>query len=392
MKKELLLIATCLIMIFVSTGSLLAAEGPIKIGIYADLSGGSAQWGNDAVKGSKLYIKEINAAGGIMGRKIEPIVYDCKMSPTEGVKAYTRLVNEDRVCAVYGSLVSNIGLAVSPVAEKMRIPVVARCMDERVTTPDFKLEDPENPGRVNPYCFLLQPSSYLQSYMIAGFAIDELGMNTFAMLYTPSNSYSYMLAKGFEYYVKKRGKKMAGGFEFQAGDMDYKAQLTKIKALNPDGLYIPNYVPENANAAKQAKELGLKSTMLGNNSWYEPMDKVAGVAADGAYFPLNISRDDPSLKVFIDKYNKEYNELPRLHSFSGWDDIGFLIEAIKKTQSTDPQKIRDTMAATTKYEGVIGTINIDPKTHRPMGLKMSILKFEGDQIKTIKLKYYPKDM
>jgi branched-chain amino acid transport system substrate-binding protein len=174
--------------------------------------------------------------------------------------------------------------------------------------------------------------------------------------------------------------------------MDYKAQLTKIKALNPDGLYIPNYVPENANAAKQAKELGLKSTMLGNNSWYEPMDKVAGVAADGAYFPLNISRDDPSLKGFIDKYNKEYNELPRLHSFSGWDDIGFLIDAIKRAQSTDPQKIRDTMAKTTKYDGVIGTINIDPKTHRPVGLKMSILKFEGDQIKTVKLKYYPKDM
>ena len=392
MKKELSIVVACLIAIFVSTDCLWAAEGPIKIGIYADLSAGTAQWGTDSVKGAKLFLKEVNAAGGVMGRKIEPIIYDCKTSPTEGVKAYTRLVNEDRVPVVYGSLISNIGLAVSPVAEKLKIPVVARCMDERVTTPDFKLEDPENPGRVNPYCFLLQPSSYQQSYMIAGFAIDELGMNTFAMLFTPSNSYSYMMAKGFEYYVKKRGKKMLGGFDFQAGDMDYKAQLTKIKALNPDGLFIPNYVPENANAAKQTKELGIKSTMLGNNSWFEPLDKVAGPAADGAYFPLNISRDDPSLKGFIDKYKNEYNELPRLHSFSGWDDVGFIIEAIKKAQSTDPQKIRDTMAATTKFEGIIGTINIDSKTHRPVGLKMSILKFEGDQIKTVKLKYYPKDM
>ncbi len=158
-------------------------------------------------------------------------------------------------------------------------------MDERVTTPDFKLEDPENPGRVNPYCFLLQPSSYQQSYMIAGFAIDELKMNTFAMLFTPSNSYSYMMAKGFEYYVKKRGKKIVGAFDFQAGDMDYKAQLTKIKALNPDGLFIPNYVPENANAAKQAKELGIKSTMLGNNSWYEPLDKVGGSGGGRRLFP-----------------------------------------------------------------------------------------------------------
>lgn len=393
MARKLFLLFLSLIVVSLSVGSLLAKdEGPIKIGIYADLSAGTAQWGTDTVKGAKLMIKEVNAAGGVMGRKIEPVIYDCKTSPTEGVKAYTRLVNEDHVPVVYGSLISNIGLAVSPVAEKLKIPVVARCMDERVTTPDFKLEDPENPGRVNPYCFLLQPSSYQQSYLIAGFAIDELKMNTFAMLFTPSNSYSYMMAKGFEYYVKKRGKKIVGAFDFQAGDMDYKAQLTKIKALNPDGLFIPNYVPENANAAKQAKELGIKSTMLGNNSWFEPMDKVAGPAADGAYFPLNISRDDPSLKVFIDKYKKEYNELPRLHSFSGWDDVGFIIEAIKRANSTDPQKIRDAMESTTKYEGVIGMINIDPKTHRPVGLKMSILKFEGDQIKTVKLKYYPKDM
>jgi len=369
-----------------------AAEDTIKIGMYADLSAGSAQWGTDALKGAKLIVKEVNAAGGILGKKIELISYDCKASPTEGVKVYSRLAREDKVYAVQGSLISNIGLAVSPVAEQVKVPVVSRALDERVTTPDFKMEDPENPGRVNPYCFLTQPSSYQQSYMIAGFAIDELKMNTFAMLFTPSNSYSFMLAKGFEYYVKKRGKKMLGSYEFQAGDADFKAQLTKIKALGPDGLYIPNYIPENANAAKQVRELGIKTTMIGNNSWYEPMDKVAGSAADGSYFPLNISRDDPTLKPFIDKYNKEYGELPRLHSFSGWDDVGFIIEAIKRANSTDPKVIRDTMEKMTQYEGLIGTININPKTHRPAGLKMSILKFEGDKIKTVRLKYYPKDI
>jgi branched-chain amino acid transport system substrate-binding protein len=392
MKKCLSYVALALALVFMSSLPAAAQGGAIKIGMYADLSAGSAQWGTDALKGAKLIVKEVNAAGGVLDKKIELIAYDCKMSPTEGVKVYSRLAKEDKVSAVYGSLISNIGLAVSPVAEQMKIPVVARALDERVTTPDFKMEDPENFGRVNPYCFLLQPSSYQQSYMIGGYAIDELKLNSFAMLFTPSNSYSFMLAKGFEYYVKKRGKKMLGSFEFQAGDADFKAQLTKVKALGPDGIYIPNYVPENANAAKQVRELAIKTTMLGNNSWYEPMDKVAGAAADGAYFPLNISRDDPSLKPFIDKYNKEYGELPRLHSFSGWDDIGFIIEAIKRSKSTDPNVIRDTMAQMTKYEGLIGTINIDPKTHRPVGLKMSILKFEGDKIKTVLLKYYPKDI
>ncbi len=390
--KERLFLVVFLVMVFVPFGFSLAAEGPIKVGMYADLSAGTAQWGTDAVKGAKLLVKDVNAGGGIMGRQVDLIIYDCKVSPTEAVKAYTRLVNEDRVAGVYGSLISNTGLGVSPVAEQMKVPVVARCMDERVTTPDFKPEDPENPGRVNPYFFLLQPSAFQQSYMIAGYAIDELGMDTFAMLYTPSNAYSYMLAKGFEYYVKKRGKKIVGDFEFQAGDLDYKAQLTKMKDLKPDGLYICNYVPQNANAVKQARELGLTTTFLGNNSWFKPMDKVAGPAADGGYFPLNISWDDPTLQWFIEKYEKEYGEKPRLHSFSGWDDVGFILEAIKKAESTDPKKVRDAMEATTQFEGIIGTINIDPKTHRPVGLKMSILKFEGDQIKTVELKYYPKDI
>ncbi len=175
-----------------------AQDGPVKIGMYADLSASSAQWGTDAFKGAKLVVKEVNAAGGVLGRKIELIAYDCKASPTEGVKVYSRLAKEDKVCAVQGSLISNIGLAVSPVAEQVKVPVVSRALDERVTTPDFKMQDPEHPGRVNPYCFLTQPSSYQQSYMIAGFAVDELKLNTFSMLFTPSNSYSFMLAKGFE--------------------------------------------------------------------------------------------------------------------------------------------------------------------------------------------------
>src|SRR5512135_2350770 len=212
MKKSLVWALVALLVALVAAVPA-AAQDTVKVGMYADLSAGSAQWGNDALKGAKLIVKEINAGGGVLGKKIELIAYDCKMSPTEGAKVYSRLAKEDKVSAVYGSLISNIGLAVSPIAEQIKIPVVSRAMDERVTTPDFKMEVPENPGRVNPYCFLLQPSSYQQSNMIAGFAIDELKLNTFAQLFTPSNSYSLMLAKGFEYYVKKRGKKMLGNFE-----------------------------------------------------------------------------------------------------------------------------------------------------------------------------------
>jgi branched-chain amino acid transport system substrate-binding protein len=380
----------------IAFGTLLFAEGqpedtsPIKIGMYADLSAFTAQWGTDAEKGARLRVKEVNAAGGIMGRPVELVVYDCKTSPTEAVKVYTRLAQQDKVAAVNGSLLSNTALAVSPVAASLRVPVVSRAMDERATTPEFDPDDPDNPGPANPYFFLLQPSAFQQAAAIAGYAIDELGMDTFASLYDKGNAYALYLAKGFAYYVEKRGKRMVGEFEFQSGDKDYKAQLTKVKELAPDGLFVCNYVTENANAVKQARELGLKATFLGNNSWYKPMDEVAGAAADGSYFPNNIAFDDPSLQDFFRKYKAEWGEEPRLHSFSGYDDVGFMIEAIRAAGSTDPEKVRAAMEATRRFQGTIGTINIDPETHRPVGLPMSILYFDGAQIKTAELKYLPK--
>jgi branched-chain amino acid transport system substrate-binding protein len=162
--------------------------GPIKVGMYADLSAGTAQWGTDAEKGARLRIKEVNEAGGIMGRQVELVLYDCKLSPTEAVKAYTRLATQDKVAAVYGSLISNTALAVSPVAAQTKIPVVSRAMDERATTPGFDPDDPDNPGPANPYFFLLQPSAFQQAAVIAGYAVDELGMDTFTMLYDKGNA------------------------------------------------------------------------------------------------------------------------------------------------------------------------------------------------------------
>ncbi len=366
------------------------ASKPIKIGMYADLSAGTAQWGTDAEKGAKLKVKEINAAGGILGRKVELVVYDIKSSPTEAVRAYTRLAQEDKVAVVGGSLLSNTALAVSPVAEKTKVPVVSRAMDERATTPKF---DPANPDKkidANPYFFLTQPSAFQQSAIIASYAINELKMNTFAMLYSPSNAYALYLAMGFEHYVKKNGKSLVGKFEFQAGDQDYRAQLTKIRELAPDGLFIPGYVTENSNAVKQARELGVKARFLGNNSWYKPMDTVAGAAADGSYFPNNITFDDPKLKTFFEKYKAEYKEEPRLHSFSGYDDTGLMIDAVARAGSDDPEKVRQALASTKAYKGVVAEITIDPETHRAVNIPMSILKFVGAEIKTVEFSYFAK--
>ena len=364
------------------------AQGPIRIGMFADLTGGTAQWGTDCEKGGKLKVKEINAAGGVLGRQIELIVYDVQNSPTEAVRAYTRLAQVDRVVVVNGTLQSNLALAVQPVSDQLRIPVVTRALDERVTTPDF---DPDNPDRVippAPYFFLTQPSAFQHAGIIASYAIHELGMNTFSMLFTPSNAYSLYLAKGFEYYVRRAGRQMLGSFEFQAGDQDFRAQLTRVRELNPEGLFITNYVVDNANAARQARELGVRSRFLGNNSWYIPMNEVAGVAADGAYFPNNFAFDNPEYRDFIAAYRAEYGEDPGLHSFSGYEDVGLMIDAIRRAGSDDPEKITEALKHTVRYPGIVSEITINPQTHRPDRIGMAILRFQGANIETAEFEYF----
>ncbi len=395
MKAQIRFVAIAAVLLLVS-GALLfaagerepAADRPVRIGMYADLSAGTAQWGTDAEKGARLRVKEVNEAGGVLGRPVELIVYDIEQSPTEAVRAYTRLAQEDRVAVINGSLLSNTALAVSPVAERVRVPVVSRAMDERATTPDFDPEDPDREIPVNPYFFLTQPSAFQQAAIIACYAMNELGMESFAMLYTPSNSYSLYLARGFEHYVNNNGGRMVGNYEFQAGDMDYRSQLTRIRELNADGLFIPNYVTENANAVRQAREIGVRSRFLGNNSWYKPMDEVAGSAADGAYFPNNITFDDPKLQDFFARYRAEFGVEPRLHSFSGYDDIGLMIDAIRRAGSDDPEKVRAALSEGVPFEGVVTTIEIDPRTHRAVDIPLSILRFEGAEIKTVEFEYF----
>ena len=396
MKKESVFFSFVMIFLLAAGSSVFAggggegSKGPVKIGMYADLTAGSAQWGTDCQKGGKLKVKEINAAGGVLGRQVELIVYDCQQSPTEGVRAYTRLAQVDKVAAVNGSLQSNVGLAIQPVSEQMKVPVVTRALDERVTTPGFNPDDPDKVIPPAKYMFLTQPSAFQHAGIIASYAVHELKMNTFAMLFTPGNAYALYLAKGFDYYIKKAGKKMVGSLEFQTGDQDFRPQLTKIRELNPDGLFITNYIQDNTNAVKQSREIGVKSRFLGNNSWYKPMDKTAGAAADGAYFPNNFAFDNPAYKPFIEAYRAEFKEDPGLHSFSGYEDVGLMLDAIKRAGSDDPEKVTQALEQTKGYKGIVSDITINPKNHRPEKIGMAILKFVGANIETVEFVYYAK--
>ena len=201
-----------LVVLLASCGSTAAARGtgPVLIGLYTDLSSTGAREGNDALKGAELQVKEVNSSGGIDGRAVELRVLDIKQNPTDAVKAYIALAQDEGVCAVIGSAVTNAGLAVSPVADLVKVPLVFLGIDDRVTTPEMNPDKPEETGLPRQYSFMIQPSAAQVASSMASYAVEHFPMVRAAVLYDPSDPVSSMQEASFAAVVRKAGKIVAG--------------------------------------------------------------------------------------------------------------------------------------------------------------------------------------
>jgi branched-chain amino acid transport system substrate-binding protein len=356
-----------------------AAE-PIVIGFITALTGPTTLWGTQEANGAKLRVEEINAAGGVLGRPLKLIVYDHKGAPQEGVLAYRRLVDEDQAVAVLGTHFSNISLAIAPVAEQKRIPILGQAIEPRVTMPA--------PGQVNKYHFLAQPSCIEQGQMQARWAREGLKAKTAAILADKSNSYSASQADAFADYFKELGGKVVAYVEYAAGTVDYKAHLTQIKEAKPDVLFLPNYAQPGGMQVKQAKELGITATLLGSNSLSDPpfMAAAGGPAnVAGLYFLFNANFSDKKFAKFLKDYEEKYGTPPvTYHSLFGYDDVTLIAEAIKKAGGPDPEKIRTAIENLKDVPIMLGDgkFTMDPKTHRVRNMPSWIFKWteKGERV------------
>lgn len=367
------------ILIVASTSLMLAgcggqSSGVIKIGEIAALTGPTALSGLQEKNGVMLAVEEINKKGGILGKKVEVVTLDFKGKVEEGVSAYRRLVEQEKVVAVIGTNFSNVNIAISPVADELKVPIVCNAMDPRATTPA--------PGKVYAYTFLAQPSSIAQGNMIAKVALD-LGAKRAAVLVNNGLAFATSLAEPFRDYFTKHGGQVVAYEEFPPGQVDFRAQLTKIKQANPDVLMIPQYAQEAGLAIKQAREqLGLKVPVVGPNTLQsEPFEEAAGKAnLDNIYFVYNVFDGDPRFNDFKARYKAKYNEdIKTTNVFFGYDNMMIIADAIKRAGKADPKAIRDALE-NTKGVPILqgeGTITIDPKIHRPVGMPCVVFKWEN---------------
>jgi branched-chain amino acid transport system substrate-binding protein len=326
------------------------AQDEILIGEFGSLTGETATFGISTKNGIEMAVDEVNAEGGLLGRKVRVIVEDDQSKPEEAQTVVTKLISRDKVIAILGEVASSRSLAAAPVAQQNGIPMISPSS----TNPEVT--------RKGDYIFRVCFIDPFQGFVMAKFATGTLKLKNFAVLRDIKNDYSVGLANVFIENVKKMGGSIVEDASYSEGDKDFNAQLTRIKSKNPQAIFIPGYYSDVGLIARQAREQGIDVPLLGGDGWDSPkLIAIGGKSMDNTYFSNHYSPDDPSpaIQKLVTEYKARYNEAPDALAGLGYDSAKVLFDAIRRANSTDPKKIRDALAETKDFPGVTGNITID---------------------------------
>jgi branched-chain amino acid transport system substrate-binding protein len=327
-------------------------SGEIVLGHYASMTGGEATFGRSTDNGIKLAIDEINAAGGVNGKKVRVITYDDKGEKPEAGTAVTRLITKDNVVAVLGEVASSLSLVAAPVCQEYEVPMVSPSS----TNPDVTKKG----DMIFRVCFI----DPFQGYVCAKFAREHEGLKAAkaAILYDQSQAYAVGLQDEFAKAFQKMGGKIVETQTYQKGDPDFSAQLTAIRAAKPDVIFIPGYYTDVGNIAIQARKLSVTVPLLGGDGWdSEKLGQIAGDSINGCFYSNHYSQQDPDPRVqaFIKKYKERFNGTPDGLAALGYDAARILCQAIGKSSSLKGPDIAAQLAQTKDFDGVTGKISID---------------------------------
>ncbi|HEX2676577.1 MAG TPA: ABC transporter substrate-binding protein [Polyangiales bacterium] len=339
----------------------------IVIGEFGSLTGGTATFGTSTHAGIEQARDELNAGGGVLGKKLKVVTEDDQSKPEEAVSAVLKLIKQNNVVAVIGEVASSRSLAAAPQCQQNKIPMLSPASTNPKVT------------EVGDYIFRACFIDPFQGSTMAKFAMSTLKLKKFAILTDAKNDYSVGLSQFFREMVKKQGGEIVAEESYAEGDIEFKAQLTKIKNTSPEAVFVPGYYTECALIARQAKELGLTVPLLGGDGWDSPKTiEIGGAAVEGVYFTNHYSEQEqrPEVKKFIDTYKQRNGgKTPDAMAVLGYDSMMIMADAIKRAGSTEGPKIRDALAATKGFSGVSGKISIDDKRNAQKSIV--VLKIEG---------------
>lgn len=356
----------------------------IKVGANLEMTGGSASYGISSKNAIELAFKEINEKGGIKGKQLELVVADNKSEAAEATNAMQKLVSQDNVVAVIGPNLSSSVIAASAINNSAKVLDIAPMATNPYVTVD------QASGKTKDFNYRTCFIDPFQGTVMAKFATAELGVGNAAILIDNSSDYAKGLAQFFKENFVKEGGAVTAEESYLQKDTDFKATLTKIKATNPDFLYVPGYYQEVGLIVKQARELGMNMPIAGGDGWDSAkMPEIAGAAAlNNTYFSSLYSPEDSSdiNKNFVAAYEKAYGQKPDVFAALSYDSALLVAEAIKNAGSTEPAKISEAMAKINGFSGVSGSVTFDDK-HNPV--KSAVILEYKDGAQSLKTKINP---
>ncbi len=334
------------------TGESGGAKGDIIIGHYASMTGQIAHYGQDTDKAIRLATDELNAAGGVLGRKVKIKTLDTRGDGTEAASAVTRLIDVDEAVAILGEVASSLSLQGGRVAQRKKIPMISPSSTNTKVT------------EIGDYVFRVCFIDPFQGDVMAKFARNNLKLEKVAILKDVKNDYSVGLAAAFMKSFTSAGGKIVVEQSYGQGDTDFSAQITAIKNSEAQAIYVPGYYAEVAAIAKTAQRLEVKIPMMGGDGWDAPdLFKIGGDAVEGYYFSNHFAPDvaTPVAKKFIADFEKKHKSKPSGLAALGYDAARVLFAAFERAGKTDPAAVRDEIAKTKDFEGVTGKITINDK-------------------------------
>jgi branched-chain amino acid transport system substrate-binding protein len=331
-----------------------AAGDKVILGHVGSMTGDNATFGKSTDDGLRLAVDEQNKKGGIKGKQIVLETLDDQGKPEEAAVATTRLITQDKVSVIIGEVASSRSLAMAPIADSNGVPMISHAStNPRVTKDGVK---------TRPYVFRVCFIDPFQGTVMAKFARDKLKLAQVAILRDVGNDYSVGLAEFFGNKFRELGGQIVADQSFKAGDQDFKAQLTAIKAKNPEAIYVPGYYTEVALIGRQARELGMKQLLMGGDGWDSAkLYEIAKGALDGSYFSNHYAPEDPSplIQEFVAKYKAAYHSVPDAMAVLGYDAAKVAFAAMDRAKDLTTAAIRDAIEQTKGFPGVSGVITID---------------------------------
>jgi branched-chain amino acid transport system substrate-binding protein len=321
------------------------------VGVYAALTGSEAAFGQATLQGAQLAAEEINAAGGVLGKKIRLIVEDDQGRAQEAASVVTKLVTGDNVIAVIGENSSNQSLAAAPICQSAKVPMISPSS----TNPDVT--------KKGDYIFRVCFTDPYQGKALATFVRNNLKLETAAILRDNKNDYSVGLAQFFKEAFEQLGGRVIEQKDYSGGDNDFRPQLTAIRQANPQVVFVPGFYTDVGQIAIQARDLGITQPLVGGDGWDSPtVIEIGGKAVDGCYFSDHyfVGEPRPAVQKFVAEIKRRSGKNPDANATLGYDAVRIFAEAVKRAGTLDRSAIRDQIAATKDFQGVSGVITMGP--------------------------------